>query len=332
MALLLLLPSRAAGQDPDAADPCAGSSGPLVVLNEALLRQPFFRGRPTGACPAGAPVVELRAAVANQFVDLRNGNRWALLDAETYRIETSLGLPMGPATELRIELPYYVRAEGVLDGPIEAFHGFLGLPRGTRPDHPRNRVRLLLGTDGVQPELALSETGPAATFGDPTLSVLHRLRGRSGRLAVAARAGVKLPFHGSGQLLASGALDLALGAAVTARLAGRLWSHASLDLVLLGDSPLERGDLRLADTMSQLLLGIEWRTGASTRLLLQARRESAPLRVGIGNLDRTGLLVAVGARRRLGRDLELEGALAEDLQVETAPDLTLQAGLRWSPQ
>jgi hypothetical protein len=48
-------------------------------------------------------------------------------------------------------------------------------------------------------------------------------------------------------------------------------------------------------------------------------------------VDRTGLSLAVGARGAVSPAVELEAGVSEDLKVLTAPDLTLHAGIVWSP-
>ena len=231
-----------------------------------------------------------------------------------------------------MEIPFHSRVSGILDRPIEGWHNLLGFEPGTRPAYPRNRVHLLVGSDSLAPEIRylLAESEQAAGLGDLTVTIFQRIAGESERYAAALRAGVKLPTGRIQDLFGSGAADLSLGVALTTQLANPLWLHGNLDAVALGRSELAGRGLRQPRTVSQLLLGLEWRAGPVTRLLLQAQSASAPLAVRVPLLDRESLLLAVGVRRLLSRTLAAELALGEDLRVQTGPDLSLHLGLRWS--
>ncbi len=312
------------------ADLCDDAPRPLAVVNDAALRLPFVRALPQSACPAKRAEIEARLDLANQYVVLQVGARTAVLVAETYRFDLAAAAPLGHGREIRVELPVRARSGGFMDAPIESWHDLLGLPQDTRPEHPRNRVRFQV-TDSSAARPLLEETRSEVGLGDVTIRLLQRLRGGSGGPSLAHRAAVKVPTGSSDDLFGSGAFDLALGLAATARLAAGLWAHANLDVAALGDSPLDRDGLEQSDVMAQALLALEWRPWARTRFLAQLASESTPLRVEVGELDRSSLVLAWGFRQAFSPRLEAELGIAEDLRVQTAPDLTVQTALRWTP-
>ncbi|MFN2431905.1 MAG: DUF3187 family protein, partial [Gemmatimonadota bacterium] len=195
------------------ADPCRDLAGPLSIVNDSPLRQPFLRPKPRSACPTRTALLEVRAGVANHFVDARDGARWALLDAETYRLELTAALPIGAGRELRVEVPFVARGEGLLDAPIEGWHALLGLPEGTRPLYPRNRIRLLVGSDELAPgpRVLLGRFDPYVTLGDVGISVAQRLPLGDERSAASVLAAIELPTGPVQELVGSGSAEVALG-------------------------------------------------------------------------------------------------------------------------
>ncbi|MBA2565852.1 MAG: DUF3187 family protein [Gemmatimonadetes bacterium] len=331
---ITLLPDASAIAQDGRRETCGASGGPLIVSNDSPLRQPFLRVPPIGGCPGARASLDFRAGASNHFLDAREGDRWSFMDAETYRADVAATVALGGGRQLMLEIPFHVRSPGVLDGVIDTWHRAFGLPRGTRPDHPENRAVYRVGRDSVDPASrhVLSEEGSASGLGDVSFILVQSLPRLSHAPVTTVSAAVKLPTGDEGDLFGSGAADAALGLGMSARVAGSLWVHGSVRLVLLGRSPLRRGVLDQAAGASQALLGLEWRVGKATALLAQSSAESTPLDVGISTLDRDAFLLALGARHALRPDLELEAVFGEDLRVYTAPDLSLALGLRWLPR
>jgi hypothetical protein len=283
--------------------------------------------------------------VANHFVEAASGARWVLADGETQRVDLRASLPLPGGREVRVEVPLLARVPGLLDAPIEAWHDLLGLPDGPRVDYRRGRVRILVGSDSSSagPPLLVREMGSAAGLGDVSAELIQRIPSRSSRFAAAARVSVELPTGRASDLLGSGSLDAAGGLAGTLRLGGAVWVHGSGGVSLLGGGtwlPVELPDSaagagarlpRRASTAAHGALALEWRAARAWSAVAQLQAESAPWSVGVDVLDRPGLALAVGARGSVSSALELEAGLSEDLNVVTAPDLTLHAGLAWSP-
>ena len=282
--------------------------------------------------------------MANQFVEADDGTRWVLADAETHRLDLRASLPLGRGRELRVEVPFLARVPGVLDAPIEAWHDLLGLPDGPRVDYRRGRVRLLVGSDSssAEPPLLVRELGSAGGVGDVAVELLQQIPFQSSTFAAAARVSVELPTGRASDLLGSGALDAGAGLAATARLGPAVWLHGNVGVSVLGGGtglpvgPADAGGERAdrpghAATSGHGMLAVEWRAARPLSAVAQLQAESTPWAIGVDLLDRTALALAVGTRAALSQSVEIEAGVSEDLNVETAPDLTLHAALVWSP-
>jgi hypothetical protein len=313
----------------DSLDFCLEAGGPLTVFNDAPLRQVFIRALPQGGCPVRRPTYEMGLHVANQYVDLADGSRVAFLDSELYRLDMTAAYPLGHTREIRIEVPLQARSGGFLDGLIESWHDLLGLPQDTRLQRARNRSILEI-SDSTAGRPLIDETGEEAGLGDVTVRFLQRLSSPAAWGAVALRMAVKLPTGSSTEIFGSGAPDIAFGVAASWRVLRTVRLDTDFDVALLGDSPLS-DELDQSGTLTQALVGFEWRAWPNLGLLAQLQSESAPLVVGLPDVDRRSLVLAWGVQHALSRHLQAEVALAEDLRVRTAPDLTLRTGLRWSP-
>jgi hypothetical protein len=267
-----------------------------------------------------------------------------LADGETQRLDLRASFPLPGGRRLSVEVPVLARVPGLLDGPIESWHDLLGLPAGPRVDYRRGRVRVLVGSDSASagPPLLVREIGSAGGLGDVSVELVQQIPSRSSQVAAAARASVELPTGRASDLLGSGSLDAAAGLAATVRLAPAVWLHGNAAVSVLGggtwlpagpsDSTGAAGRLpRRAATAAHGALAMEWRALPAWSAVVQLAAESAPWSVGVDLVDRTGLSLAVGARGAVSPAVELEAGVSEDLNVLTAPDLTLHAGIVWSP-
>ena len=78
-------------------------------------------------------------------------------------------------------------------------------------------------------------------------------------------------------------------------------------------------------------LGLDWRISPSWSVLGQLDAHAAPADSEIKGIGEAAVMVSVGARWRFAEDWALDFSVVEDIQVETAPDVVFQAGVRWRP-
>jgi len=304
LAACLLLPSLAAGQ------------GLIATRNHRAVSLTFYRWTPGNV---GLESGESRWSVSwTEANDLRAAGS-NLEDCEVSRLllEFRRALPSG--LEAGLELPLLARHGGVLDGVIDWWHrNVLGWTDPLRDASPQGRATIQ-GPD-------LGSFGSATGLGD----VAFVVRRSSGpwRFGVA----LKLPTGDAGQLLGSGATDLAAAAERDWRLGERWTLHAYGAAVLQGRPTRLRG---ARDVAWQAGFGVVWSPNSRDQWIAQWQHEDSALRTGVAPLDAPHRLVTFGYRRLLGDGL-VEAFFSEDRDLfngswpegaNVGPDFTV--GLRY---
>lgn len=244
-----------------------------------------------------------------------------VVDEETIEADLSVSRGFG-AWQVRATLPVIHRSAGVLDGFIDGWHRFFGLPKGDRPTRPRNLYAISYQRAGLAPvdvpsgtalgDLALEAGRPLAASAD------SRLEGW---------AGVELPTGSRTQLSGDGALDAAAWLAGQTRLS-HVWTlagRAGLSYVG-GDAaaglPLQRS-LRFAT------LTLSWSATPQLAAVLQLDAHSAIARRSDINFLGRAIELTIGGRYRLASGAVFEAGVVEDIEVDHSPDSTFHVGLHW---
>ncbi|MEQ9395497.1 DUF3187 family protein [Haliea sp.] len=313
---LLALPVAAAATEPLYAknlSPVAGLFG-LPSSRAAELAAP---GRWQFAAHAG---------IASHFAVDSNRRETVNLDGETWRMAFDLRYGLAEHWELQLEVPVLSHDGGSLDSLIDGWHDFWGMPDGGRKDVPRDRLDYRYVSTSGGFDLRDSSGG----VGDITLA-LHRALYRDDSWQLSAGAGYKFASGRERDFLGSGAEDafVVLRAGRAAPGSRFSWQGQAGYLRagrsdLLG--PAQERDLWFAG------VGMDWAWLDSLSLLLQVDSHSAPLDSSLTALGGSALLLTAGARWRFSADWTLDLGLAEDIRVETAPDVTFQASLRYRPR
>lgn len=240
------------------------------------------------------------------------------VDGETRRLAVRHQRRFAPGWDWSVEVPLVAHAGGSLDGIIETWHGWFGLPNNGRELQPRDQFRVFYSSDG---QVLLDYDEPRSGLGDVSLGI-----GRDwGRWALRGEA--KLPTGDSARL-SGGNAGVALWLAGETPRAGRWRGY-----VAAGASLNRRGEL-LPQQQNRLvpLGGAGLSVAVSPRLRLQAQLYAhGPLFANsrLRNLGRAGLLLSVGGQFALTPSASVELALIEDLGVNVSPDFNLQWVLRW---
>ena len=104
--------------------------------------------------------------------------------------------------------------------------------------------------------------------------------------------------------------------------------HGQLGYMRAGQSdligPAQERDLWFAG------LTVDWIIAERWSLLAQVDGHAAPMDSDLTALGEEAIMLTVGARWRISRRWALDVSVVEDVQVETAPDVTFQASLRYS--
>ena len=304
----------------------ASAREPLYARNlgpvTGLLGLPSQRVADTG--PAGAVGVALHTSVANYYVSELRSDEAINLDGETLRFALELRYALTDNWDLQLELPWLDHSGGSLDSMIDNWHDFWGMSDGGRSSAPRDLLDIRYAGNG-----AFSLQDDASGIGDTTLSVGYRFYRDEGS-AASVVAGYKFATGDEDDFLGSGAEDAYLAVRFSGDHLSALplrW-HGQLGYLRAGRSdligPAQERDLWFAG------LTVDWRLSERWSLLAQVDGHAAPMDSGLTALGEDAIMFTFGARWRFSRRWALDVSVVEDAQVETAPDVTFQASLRYA--
>jgi hypothetical protein len=273
---------------------------------------------------AGSLGVALHGSVANHYVSDSGSGERLLLDGETPRFTLEVRYGLADDWELALEIPWLQHSGGELDDLIDSWHDLWGMPDGGRSSAPADRLRFGYRGDGGQFLLEDDVSG----LGDITVS-LHHTFYRSGEAAASLALGYKFATGEERDFLGSGGDDVYAALRFSSGMLHDLplrW-HGQLGYLRAGASdllkPLQERDLWFAG------LTLDWVISPAWSVLAQLDSHAAPLDSGLTALGDDAVFVTLGARWRFAEAWALDVSFIEDIRVETAPDITFQASLRY---
>ncbi len=302
---------------------------PFYTYNQSPLIQ--IHGLPPVDDASVAPVGRIKGIVsldaANNYVVEFNDREMLTLDGESYRFTLAARFGVAKGVECGIDVPVIAYGGGFLDGFIEDFHHFFGLPNGGREQAPRNRLLYQYSVDGNQ-KLDLRDS--AAGIGDIRLTGALQLF-RSEEAAVALRASLKLPTGESNRLLGSGNTDFAVwfSAKEDYKLPalGHVSGFGGIGGLVMGDGDVLKGMQRTLAGFGSL--GFGWSPVEWLALKVQADGHT-PLYQGSGlkAVNKSSVQLVSGGTFGLGKNTSLDLGIVEDVIVETSPDVVFHIALR----
>ncbi|MEJ2532636.1 MAG: DUF3187 family protein [Halioglobus sp.] len=302
------------------------ADAPLYARNLApvagLLGLPSQREASTRE--GGSFGIALHGSVASHYVSDSGEGERVLLDGETRRFALQARYGLAEDWELELEVPWLRHSGGELDDLIDSWHDLWGMPDGGRSAAPADRLRYGYRGDGGQFLLEDDVSG----LGDISLS-LHHTFYRDDEAAASVAVGYKFASGEERDFLGSGGDDVY---AVLRFSSGMLqdlplrW-HGQLGYLRAGASdllkPLQERDLWFAG------LTLDWAIAPTWSLLAQVDSHAAPLDSELTALGDDAVFLTLGARWRFAQEWAVDVSFIEDIRVETAPDITFQASLRY---
>lgn len=271
--------------------------------------------------PENESSIRLSADFANNSIQSATDSELVRLDGETYR--TSLVWKRGLASDWQvgIEIPYLSHNSGVMDGPIEQWHNLFGISNSSRDDWSRNRL-VYRYDNGDGEQLLVDST--SSGIGDIALSLSHALKADGDR-RVAAHASLKLATGDSGQLLGSGAPDLALWLSASGH--EQFWQ---LPLSIYGQGGVlfkGEGDL-VPDQQRDLVLfgslGAGWRPVEWLELKAQIDGNTPHYHSRLNQLGSEAILLTLGGSLYLdGNNQRIDISFGENLTTDSVPDFMI---------
>ncbi len=304
-------------------------AAPLRVRNQHPAQLTAIHGtaRAARATPPGA--VDTRFGIDWTSLWLRpgTGSDRLVTDGEIVRAEAAVRFGLLPGLDLEVQLPVSHASGGTLDGFIEAWHDFFGLPQNDRDRFPRDEYRVeatRLRADGtVASAYRLDEGG--VQLGDVPVFLTWfpiESEGSELRYSLGVRGGVELPTGDEGDGYGNGGVDGYLGwvggldlvGASFFTWGGRSWIH---EPDRARDAGLSIPDKDAAGA------GFEWALLPDLRAIAQVEWERSVLRElddSHASRDQVGLWL--GGRVRLSDRATFEAGVGEDLIADVSPDVT----------
>lgn len=291
----------------------------LQIKNENPLLRGLYLPMPSDMRATDGPTLSASVAVANTInVEASDGER-LFVDGESTTLRLSYDASLAPDWRYRLTLPLLHDAGGSFDSLIDRWHGWFGLPRGQRPNFPRNR--LAYSYSG----LAAVNVGRSHTsLGDAAAELGWFLRDDATQ-SLSFWAGFEAPTGKASDATGNGAWDASLW--VHAALRGARWR-------LGGEAGLLRpfgDDLFAAAARRTAVFGrtaVSWTPSPAWSLRLQLEAQSARLNDTQIRFLGPSVVLSAGAQVRLGRQWSAQLGFSEDAAADTAPDVTFFLGLR----
>jgi hypothetical protein len=249
-------------------------------------------------------------------------NDRATLDGEVIEARVRVENALTPRVALHAELAYRGLSGGTLDPFIDDFHEALGLPTGSRPTLPHDRLRIAYARHDttlidVQDDRAGFTDLPVA-FGWQWLA--------SSQGAVATWLSVKLPTGQPDQLTGSGATDLAVSIAAHRDLGSTWQLFGQANVAWLGRAEVLRRLQR--DVVGSALVGVTWRASHAFELTAQVDANTAVFDAGLEAMNGEAVLATFGASYRAHGTWRFDVAISEDMQIDASPDVVFVFGVR----
>jgi hypothetical protein len=306
----------------------ASASEPLYVKNlspfAGLSGLPSQRDAQTTS--SGKAAVALHTSVANHYVNDSNDYEFLNLDGETLRFALEVRYGLAENWDLQLEVPWLDHSGGNLDKVIDNWHDLWGMSDGGREDVPRDvldyRYANVDGRAGLQDD--------ASGLGDVSLSLSH-VYYRDDNTAASVAIGYKFGSGDDDDFLGSGEDDVF----VALRFSGGHLSdlplswHGQVGYLRAGDRDLP-GDAQ-EKNLWFAGLSMDWMIVQSWSLIAQIDSHAAPLDSDLTGVGDEAILATVGVRWRFAQRWSVDVNVVEDIRVETAPDVTFQASLRYRP-
>ena len=333
-------PAISHAQTVDAGSASLPLRGPLPVRNNEAVNSLFLLPVPVQASVLARrrQTLDVSFDTANNFLILSSAGYYA--DFEDQRITLDYRRGIGGGGEISVRVPYVSRNSGLLDGLIDGWHKAFNIYGGGRGNFAHDAF--VFNLRDAQTGMAVSQNArETAGFGDAVIEYRRAwtpgvpgFDAQTGapdprRIALSARALLKLPTGSAANLLGSGGTDFGLGFAASVRPFRRVAFHGNLSAVWHGKTDIEA--LRNRSTSVHSLLAVEWLLDGRTSFLSQIDNSPAPHRTGSRYGDRERRMFTFGFWRQITPRQNLYLSLGENdfgFAARLAPDLQLSAGTR----
>lgn len=247
----------------------------------------------------------------------RSDGQTLALDGETRRQDLRVQVGLGQSAVLFANIPFMSHSGGNLDGLIDDWHAFWGMPDGPRAGQVSNRLRFAY----TGPE-AFDLVADRSGVGDSELGLsVEAVKGENWNLGIFAQykfaTGDTEDFTGSGD--AGGSLGLRLR--LRRCLFDQLSCHAQLGVSEVGDSMTDAKASQLVPFMG---ISLAWQLGSTVALLAQVDGHGVVYDADVLSDNGPPIWGTLGFRWRPANQWLLDAQFVEDLAVGSAPDVSFR--------
>ena len=270
--------------------------------------------------------VLLHTDIATHFVSQASERERVFFDGETQKHSINLRWGLSPQWELSAHLSSIKHGGGFVDVFVNRWHEFFGMSDGGRNALPEDLIRFQF--DSIEQQSLLDR--PVSGLSDSTLELSY-VAERQEALQIAYAVGYRASNGSSERWLGSGAEDLYSVARFSGAHQGDLplfW-HGQFGVTRVGESALLGAQQK--DWLWFTGLSAEWLLNDRWSLIAQLDSHSALMKSEVDAVGETAGMLSLGLRRHLGRQWALDVSFAEDIVVESAPDIIFQASLHFRP-
>ncbi|MBT8437341.1 MAG: DUF3187 family protein, partial [Gammaproteobacteria bacterium] len=255
--------------------------------------------------------------ITNTLQEESKSDESLVIDAENYRYE--LGLSYRKDNWLtQVNIPFMANSGGELDGLIDGWHDFFGLPEGDRDDFPKDDINIAYVRDGV---VEYSQDGSSSGLGDLSIALGHQLTD-----GPAVFVGVELPTGSQSDYSGNEAIDLAIWVTHEQQIDTEMTVYGLFGLSFPGDDGSLEG--LVVDEIWVAQAGLDYRFNDNLIATVQLDFHSETIADSDLKAFGNSLQIQLGLGfLQLFENHRLDLFFSEDIMVGTAPDITFGARL-----
>jgi hypothetical protein len=278
----------------------------------------FYLPLPSDARQDAGATLSATLALSNTLNVQSNARESLFVDGESDALDLTYENAPAQNWRYRFTVPVIHDSGGILDSAIDTWHQLFGFSRGNRPFYPKKQIDYSYSGEG-KIDLSHSQTSIGDIAADVGWYAVDEAR-----RTVSFWGGLKAPTGSVANLTSDGAWD------------GALWAHGAMRWPKWQLA----AEIGVAQPFGdELFAGMAHRSSmfarfAATRALgpvwsLRAQFDGQSGRVAGSDMRFLGpsLQMTVGAARRLRGRWRIEMGFAEDVAVNTAPDITFFLGI-----
>ena len=260
--------------------------------------------------------------ITNTFQTESVNNETLVIDAESYRFEFAIAYQQN-GWRLNTKIPLIFNQGGSLDGLIESWHDFFGLPDGGRNSNPNDQLNIEYIKNGQTVFMQDSSTND---IGDIEVALSYRLAGDE-KQSTEISAGIELPTGSIETNSGNEAIDVALWLVHQRSVTEMTELYGLVAYSRFGSGGQLEEQLNAGTWVAQL--GAEHTFNQNITGLLQFDMHSALIKNSALKAFGNSLQVQVGLKfRNWIANHNLDLFFSEDIYSGSAPDITF--GIRLS--